>query len=313
MHSALLSKSNKLAGGSVVSNGGLLYAEDLVQETPVSSNGRAEDLVQETPASSTVRKTRGRTLMQRIWSLPANLKIECGLNVRGQPIGKSGQTFKRWLGTFCLSHALCPLVPVAWARVPHKNKVDCWIEIETLIDTNKRSRGFQKDIARSGPISFAQTADSMAKESGQAVERAALFAKVYCTKDGSPVSTTVKDKIDKMKEILNNGCTLQVERHEGILWAKDDAFAQVMGAERSGRVRGVGFGPTPSGRSGSNLPCYTLTPPSSTKTTHRMTSLENSHQSLRDELAQSKQKHKEEIVELHAKHKEQIAEALAEA
>ncbi|KAK9981939.1 hypothetical protein SO802_035201 [Lithocarpus litseifolius] len=65
----------------------------------------------------------------------------------------------------------------------------------TFVDTNKRSHGFQKDIARSGPISFAQTADNMAKESGQAVERAALFAKVYCTKDGTPVSTTVKNKI----------------------------------------------------------------------------------------------------------------------
>ncbi|KAK9981938.1 hypothetical protein SO802_035200 [Lithocarpus litseifolius] len=90
-----------------------------------------------------------------------------------------------------------------------------------------------------------------------------------------------------MTEILNNGCSLRGERREGILWEKDDAFAQVMGAEHSGRVRGVSFGPTPSGRSGSNLPCYTLTPPSSTETAHRMTSLENSHQSLRDALAQS--------------------------
>ncbi|KAL0001559.1 hypothetical protein SO802_015340 [Lithocarpus litseifolius] len=362
-------------------------ADDLVHETPVSSNGRAEDVVQETPASSNVRKTRGTTLMTRIWSLPANLKIECELNVRGQPIGESGQTFTRCLGTFCLSHALCPLVPVAWTRVPQKNKLDCWIEIEkrwiidpeiiqpanqmswalhllgelrrnrrtklkkkcylpnalkeevigkiprwadeqdyaalvdywflpstkTLIDKNKSSRGFQKDIARSGPISFAQTADKMAKESGQAVERATLFAKVYSTKDGAPVSTAVKEKIDKMTAILNNGCTLHGERRDGILWAKDDAFAQVIGAKRSGRVRGVGFGPTPSGRSGSNLPCYTSTPLSSTETANRMTSLENSHQSLRDELAQSEQRHKEEVAEIHAKHKEEIAEALAEA
>ncbi|KAL0000629.1 hypothetical protein SO802_014410 [Lithocarpus litseifolius] len=204
----------------------------------------------------------------------------------------------------------------AWADTQdYAVLVDYWFDpnMQTLVDTNKRSRGFQKDIARSGPISFAQTADNMAKESGQAVERATVFLKVYCTKDGSPVSNTVKEKIDKMNEILNNGCTLQGERREGILWAKDDAFAQVMGAERSGRVRGVGFGPTPSGRSGANLPCYTSTPPSSTETAQRMTSLENSHQSLRDQLAQSEQKHKEEIVELHAKHEEQIAEALAEA
>ena len=88
-----------------------------------------------------------------------------------------------------------------------------------------------------------------------------------------------------MTEILNKGGSLQGERREGILWSKDDVFAQVMGVERCGRVRGVGFGPTPPGRSGSNLSCYTLTPSSSSETTHRMTKLENSHQTLRDQLA----------------------------
>ncbi|KAK9993818.1 hypothetical protein SO802_023521 [Lithocarpus litseifolius] len=39
------------------------------------------------------------------------------------------------------------------------------------------------------------------KESGQAVERASLFAKVYCTKDGHPVSTEVKDKITLRDEL----------------------------------------------------------------------------------------------------------------
>ena len=33
--------------------------------------------------------------------------------------------------------------------------------LQTLINMNKRSHGFQKDIVRSGPISFAQTADNM--------------------------------------------------------------------------------------------------------------------------------------------------------
>ena len=59
-----------------------------------------------------------------------------------------------------------------------------------------------------------------------------------------------------MTEILNNGSSLHGECRKGILWSKNDAFTQVMGAERCGRVRGVGFGPTPSGRSRSNLPCY---------------------------------------------------------
>ena len=115
-------------------------------------------------------------------------------------------------------------------------------------------------------------------------------------------------KQDKMKDILYNGGKLKGDRHDGILWAHDDAFAQVMGKERSGRVRGVGFGPTPSGRSGSNLPC--LPGPSSFETVQRMTALENS---MRDQLADSEQRHQEQIASLHAQHKEEIAEALAEA
>ena len=89
-----------------------------------------------------------------------------------------------------------------------------------------------------------------------------------------------------MNEILNKGGSLQGEHHARILWSTDDAFAQVMGKKRCGRVRGVGFGPTPIGRSGANLPC--LTGPSSSETAHRMIELENS---LRDQLAQSEQRH----------------------
>ncbi|XP_050266119.1 uncharacterized protein LOC126709818 [Quercus robur] len=156
----------------------------------------------------------------------------------------------------------------------------------------------------------------MAKENGQAVERADVFIKAYCTKDGTPISNEVRDKIDKMKEILNNGGKLVGDHRDGILWAKDDAFAQVMGKERSGRVRGVGFGPTPSGRSGSNLPC--VPGPSSTETAQRMTALENS---MRDQLADSEQRHQQQLAEALAKakresdarHEQQLAEALAEA
>ena len=98
-----------------------------------------------------------------------------------------------------------------------------------------------------------------------------------------------------MNEILNKGGSLQGEHHAGILWSTDDAFAQVMGKERCGHVRGVGFGPTPIGRSGANLPC--LTGPSSSETAHRMTELENS---LMDQLAQSEQRHQEAIAALYA-------------
>ena len=38
---------------------------------------------------------------------------------------------------------------------------------------------------------------------------------------------------------------LQGELGDGILWSKDDAYAWVIGLERFGCVRGVGFGRIP--------------------------------------------------------------------
>ena len=51
-----------------------------------------------------------------------------------------------------------------------------------------------------------------------------------------------------MEELMAIGSQLQGQDIKAsILWQPDDAFAQVLGAERDCRVRGVGFGPTPSG------------------------------------------------------------------
>lgn len=41
-----------------------------------------------------------------------------------------------------------------------------------------------------------------------------------------------------------------------IAWSSTDAFSKVMGKEKHGRVRGLGFGPTPSNQSGSKNSCY---------------------------------------------------------
>ena len=54
-----------------------------------------------------------------------------------------------------------------------------------------------------------------------------------------------------MKELLANPSNqLQSSDTNGsIAWSTDDVFAKVMGKECKGRIRGVGFGLTPSGQS----------------------------------------------------------------
>ena len=71
-----------------------------------------------------------------------------------------------------------------------------------------------------------------------------------------------------MEELLTQeGIQLQGELGSGVLWSKDDAYAQVFGPECPGRVHEVGFGITPSGRSAINLSQFTSTPSSSSRTT----------------------------------------------
>ena len=61
-------------------------------------------------------------------------------------------------------------------------------------------------------------------------------------------------KHDRMAALLNEqGIRPQGEIGNGILWSKDNVYARVMGRpECPGRVRGVGFGITLSGRSATN-------------------------------------------------------------
>ena len=100
----------------------------------------------------------------------------------------------------------------------------------------------------------------------------------------------------------------------GVLWSKDDAYARVFGPERPGRVRGVGFGITPSGRSVTNASQFTSTPSSSTRTTQRFLELENNNSIIReqlaqvqDQLAQSEARHQEQQQQAEARHQQQLA------
>ena len=69
-----------------------------------------------------------------------------------------------------------------------------------------------------------------------------------------------------MRELMAMGSQLQGDNIEvGILWQPNDAFGQVIGAERGGHVRGVGFGPNPFGNCVSSMD--DITPPPTSNTT----------------------------------------------
>ena len=122
-----------------------------------------------------------------------------------------------------------------------------------------------------------------------------------------------------MAVLLNDqDIRLHGEIGNGILWSKDDAYARVIGLdERPGRVRGVGFGITPSGRSARNASQFTpTTTPSSSRTHDRMSELETSHEELREALAKSREELaicRGEVAQSEARHRAELAEAEARA
>ena len=88
-----------------------------------------------------------------------------------------------------------------------------------------------------------------------------------------------------MKELMTGGSQLRGNDIEGgILWQPDDAFGQVIGAERGGRVRGVGFGPTPSGNRARSMN-DSMPPPTSTATDHRFIELSNQLEAMKEKCA----------------------------
>ncbi|KAL0010168.1 hypothetical protein SO802_005276 [Lithocarpus litseifolius] len=301
------------------------------------------------PTPENRRKSRGKTKLADIWAMTGEYKIQLPLNDEGQPIGKDGSLFVRWLGTFCENGMLCPLTPAGWPSIGAKFKQDCWTEIEkryiidpnivappnqmawamhllgelrrnrrtklkkahTLSDKNKASRDKQEEISRSGAKSLAQISDEMAKAKGSAVERAEVYQRVYRTKDGVPISTHAKENMNRMTELLNDSSIrLQGEISRGILWSNDDVYARVIGhPEHPGRVRGVGFGITPSGRNATNLSQFASTP-SSSRTTLRTSELETSYEQLREQVAQFEARHKEELAQSEARHQQQMADVM---
>ena len=89
-----------------------------------------------------------------------------------------------------------------------------------------------------------------------------------------------------MEELLSQqGMRLQGEPSSGVLWSKNDAYAQVFGPERPGRVRRAGLGITPSGRSATNTSQFTSTPSLPSRTTQRISELENNSSKLTEQLA----------------------------
>ncbi|CAL5374259.1 unnamed protein product [Camellia sinensis] len=139
-------------------------------------------------------------------------------------------------------------VPLTVNREHYADLVAYWFSKEGQLSmTNKGSRQEQTSAHTEGSKTYAQHAYDMEQKDKIALDRAKLYIPLHKRKDGTPVNEAAAAKIEKLEDLMRS----QPNSSEGnvsgrICWSPNDIYSQVMGKERHGRVRGLGFGPTPS-------------------------------------------------------------------
>ncbi|KAG6625555.1 hypothetical protein CIPAW_16G105200 [Carya illinoinensis] len=124
-----------------------------------------------------------------------------------------------------------------------------WFDPEYMskCNKNKECRKKQVIVHSGGSKSLARYAHDVKKSTGALPSRAQLFVKTHKKKDGTHYNDETRKKVVEMEELLTQDAN-PIEMGSGgtMTWKSDDVYSKVMGLERPGRVRGLGFGPIPT-------------------------------------------------------------------
>ncbi|XP_020990253.2 uncharacterized protein LOC110277473 [Arachis duranensis] len=110
---------------------------------------------------------------------------------------------------------------------------------------NVENRSKQQYTHTDGSKSFARRLEEEKEEQERIVGRGELWIKVHKKKDGSYMNDEARAIGERIEEI-------EQQDESARMLSQNDSIAQVFGKEKPGRVRGMGFGPTPSQLFGSN-------------------------------------------------------------
>ncbi|PPR83809.1 hypothetical protein GOBAR_AA36905 [Gossypium barbadense] len=119
------------------------------------------------------------------------------------------------------------------------------VEDRERVGTSSRQK--QKFTHTAGSRSFASVVEAEEASSGQKVGRLQLFEITHKKKDGSPITSEAGEIMEKLKEktaeyeaIASTDSSVNLENIDNII------ITEVLGPERSGRVRFQGSGVTPT-------------------------------------------------------------------
>ncbi|RYR72917.1 hypothetical protein Ahy_A02g007141 [Arachis hypogaea] len=233
------------------------------------------------PAKLSVREAMER---------PNGRRIMLRFNNEKQPVGDEAGLLSGILGMLGANYGKFPICEESWRHVTTKDKVysecvkkswkdtrlrlydDCYEPtLSTEENIEKRLPGIDRDhwrwyldyrakpemkekcrkntinqskqlyIHTSGSKSLARRREEESEQEGRIIGKGELWIKVHKRRDGSYIN-------DEAREI-------GIEQHDesSRVLSQNDSIAQVFGREKPGRVRRVGFGPTPCQLFGTNL------------------------------------------------------------
>ncbi|XP_059592851.1 uncharacterized protein LOC104879258 isoform X2 [Vitis vinifera] len=233
-------------------------------------------------------------------------------------------------------------------RPPHLSDDDWrWLihfwstpEAKDISEKNKANRAKQVIKHTSGSKSYAQIRYEQAqkKEDRSEPNRIEMFALTHTRKDGTPVDDHSKEIMDQFQQLLSQpeGTSSSTSASSGASTSVsstsvastsvastyvDEIYTRVMGPERHGRVRGYGFGPTPTlvfgstsrRRSGAILStqlenAQEMLMAAEQKFTTATEELSN----VKDELSHVKETFEERLIEVQKKTREEVKEEFEE-
>ncbi|CAH8370895.1 unnamed protein product [Eruca vesicaria subsp. sativa] len=128
-----------------------------------------------------------------------------------------------------------------WHDMVFMRFTDKW---KTMQERNTVSRRKHTMPHLCGRRSFARRRRQIKNETGKTPCRADFFIMTRKKSDGNFVSDEAKKHADELTILLTQNSSTQVSHN--VTACLDDEYSRVFGPERSGRVRCVGRGPTPS-------------------------------------------------------------------
>ncbi|MCD7452526.1 hypothetical protein HAX54_017281 [Datura stramonium] len=197
------------------------------------------------PGPSEAIKVRGPKLLKYIWNLPSGKTIVVPFNSCNQEIEKEGRKLDSFLGIISRTLDLTPLNVNDWRVFDKEEKIKLVEFVKKRNQANRISRAKQKMPHTGGSKSIATLMNEQDVD-GIEPTRAKVYILTHTKcKDGRPLDEESSNIVDMMKEKLSNGETPIEQLHGSVAW-EGGVYSQVLENDKSGYVRGLRLGPTPS-------------------------------------------------------------------